>query len=491
MEITKVGIIGAGTMGGAVSLLFAEKGLDVSIVDTSRASLDKVAKNAEAAGLSKRIHICEDYDTLCQGLGSPKVFIFSLPNGRPGDSVVAQLKSRVSKGDILIDASNENYERTQARQEILRPLGVAYIGLGISGGSFGARYGPSLMPGGEKWAVEQVLPLLSRIAAKDDQGRPCVTNIGTGGSGHFVKMIHNGIEHGVMSSLCEAWEIMDKCLKMTGDEIGDVFDSWCEKGELKGNFLVSISGPICRTRSPVDGGSLLHQIRDAVVQDANDSEGTGVWANIEAVASHVPAPSLTAAHYLRLASAEVEQRSAVKASIGTVSPQLFKVAPEKRAHILEQLRQAVYVTSLACFIQGFDVMERKNRQEGWGVDMTRVLNIWRAGCIIKSDYIFDILDVAYAEGSDVHPLCRPGVPNEIKKSWPSLKAIVLEGLKADAHLPCLSATLEYLKYIGGTDLPTCFSEAQLDSFGAHGFDLKSEPVRHLLKGNHHETWSGA
>jgi len=223
-------------MGGAVSLLFAEKGLDVSIVDTSRASLDKVAKNAEAAGLSKRIHICEDYDTLCQGLGSPKVFIFSLPNGRPGDSVVAQLKSRVSKGDILIDASNENYERTQARQEILRPLGVAYIGLGISGGSFGARYGPSLMPGGEKWAVEQVLPLLSRIAAKDDQGRPCVTNIGTGGSGHFVKMIHNGIEHGVMSSLCEAWEIMDKCLKMTGDEIGEVFDSWCEKGELVSAF---------------------------------------------------------------------------------------------------------------------------------------------------------------------------------------------------------------------------------------------------------------
>jgi 6-phosphogluconate dehydrogenase len=223
-------------MGGAVSLLFAEKGLDVSIVDTSRASLDKVAKNAEAAGLSKRIHICEDYDALCQGLGSPKVFIFSLPNGRPGDSVVAQLKSRVSKGDILIDASNENYERTQSRQEILRPLGVAYIGLGISGGSFGARYGPSLMPGGEKWAVEQVLPLLSRIAAKDDQGRPCVTNIGTGGSGHFVKMIHNGIEHGIMSSLCEAWEIMDKCLKMTGDEIGDVFDSWCERGELASPF---------------------------------------------------------------------------------------------------------------------------------------------------------------------------------------------------------------------------------------------------------------
>ncbi|KAH7276259.1 hypothetical protein FSOLCH5_005068 [Fusarium solani] len=490
MEITKVGIIGAGTMGGAVALLFADYGLDVSVHDTSHSSLEKVASDAQAAGLSERVHICKDYDALCQGLGTPKVFMISLPNGRPGDAVVKQLQPHLTKGDILIDASNENYERTQSRQDILRPLGVAYIGLGISGGSFGARYGPSLMPGGEKWAVEQVLPLLARIAAKDDHGRPCVTNIGPGGSGHFVKMIHNGIEHGIMSSLCEAWELMDKCLKMTGDEIGQVFDSWHAEGELRGNFLVSISGPICRTKSRIDGGSLLHQIRDAVVQDANDSEGTGVWANVEAVASHVPAPSLTTAHYLRLASADVHQRSAVNASIGSFSPQPFEVAPDQRASILEQLRQAVYVTSLVCFIQGFDVLERKNRQEDWGVDMTRVLAVWRAGCIIKSDYLFDLLETAYAQNFSAHPLCRQEIADEIKKFWPSLKAIVLEGLKADAHVPCLSATLEYLKYIGGTDLPTCFSEAQLDSFGAHGFDLKTEPLRHLLKGNYHETWSG-
>lgn len=215
-----------------MALLFADNGLDVYVHDTSHSSLEKVASNAQAAGLSERVHICKDYDVLCQGLGTPKVFMISLPNGRPGDAVVKQLQPHLTKGDILIDASNEYYERTQSRQDILRPLGVAYIGLGISGGSFGARNGPSLMPGGEKWAVEQVLPLLARIAAKDDHGRPCVTNIGPRGSGHFVKMIHNGIEHGIMSSLCEAWELMDKCLKMTGDEIGQVFDSWHAEGEL-------------------------------------------------------------------------------------------------------------------------------------------------------------------------------------------------------------------------------------------------------------------
>jgi 6-phosphogluconate dehydrogenase len=491
MEITKVGIIGVGTMGGAMALLFAENGVDVSIHDTSRSSLEKTAKNAEAAGLSARVHICNDYDALCQSLGTPKVFIFSLPNGRPGDAVVKQLQQHVAKGDVVIDASNENYKVTQSRQEMLRPLGVAYIGLGVSGGSFGARNGPSLMPGGDKWAVEQLLPLLTRIAAKDDHGRPCVTNVGTGGSGHFVKMIHNGIEHGIMSCLCEAWELMDKCLNMDGDEIGAVFDSWCAQGELLGNFLVSISGPICRTKSPTNGGFLLHEIRDAVVQDANDSEGTGVWANMQAVASHVPAPSLTAAHYLRLASADVHQRSAVNASIGSVSPAEFGLAPEQRRSILEQLRQAVYVTVLVCFIQGLDMLEREDRREGWGVDVPRILTIWRAGCIIKSDYISDLLEASYAQDPDVHPLCRGGIANEVKKFWPSLKTIVLQGLKADAHLPCLSSTLEYLKYIGGTDLPTCFTEAQLDSFGAHGYDLKSEPVRHLEKGNYHEEWTGA
>jgi 6-phosphogluconate dehydrogenase len=227
----------------------------------------------------------------------------------------------------------------------------------------------------------------------------------------------------------------------------------------------------------------LHQIRDAVVQDANDSEGTGVWANIQAVASHVPAPSLTAAHYLRLASADVQQRSAINASIGSVSPQQFQLSPDERSHVLEQLRQAVYLTILVCFIQGFDVLARKDQEEGWGINMTQMLTIWRAGCIIKSDYLFDLFETSFAQDSQLHPLCTNRIADEVKSFWPSLKTIVLEGLKANAHMPCLSSTLEYLKYIGGTDLPTCFTEAQLDSFGAHGFDLKSEPVRHLSKGN--------
>jgi 6-phosphogluconate dehydrogenase len=191
-------------MGGALALLLADNGVDVSVHDIWETNLRKTEKAAEAAGLSARVHICKDYDSLCANLGSPKVFIFSLPNGHPGDAVVRTLEKYVTTGDVVIDASNESHKVTQARQQLLGHCGVAYIGLGVSGGSYGARNGPSLMSGGERWAVESLLPILTKIAARDEFNRPCVTNIGTGGSGHFVKMIHSGIEHGVMSALCEA-----------------------------------------------------------------------------------------------------------------------------------------------------------------------------------------------------------------------------------------------------------------------------------------------
>jgi 6-phosphogluconate dehydrogenase len=222
-------------MGSMLSLLFAEHaGVDVSIYDRSESSMQLTAEKAEKAGLGHMIHICRDYESLCQSLGTPKVFIFSLPHGGPGDNVVKTLEPYLRKGDIVIDGSNENFRVTQTRQALLQPRGVSYIGMGVSGGFNGARHGPSLMPSGDEWALDLLIPLLKRIAAKDDQGRPCVAKIGSGGSGHYVKMVHNGIEHGIMSALCEAWGVMNSCLNMNGDEIGDVFDSWNREGELVG-----------------------------------------------------------------------------------------------------------------------------------------------------------------------------------------------------------------------------------------------------------------
>ena len=228
----QVAVIGVGVMGSMLALLFAENDVDVSIYDRSELNLQKATEMAKEAGLAARVHACKDYGSLCQRLGSSKVFIFSLPHGGPGDSVVQSLRPYLTRGDIVIDGSNENYLVTEKRQAILQAQGVSYIGMGVSGGYSGARHGPSLMPGGDGQALDQLLPLLSKIAAKDDQGRPCVTKIGSGGSGHYVKMVHNGIEHGMMSVLCEAWELMHRCLRMDGDDIGSVFEGWCSEGEL-------------------------------------------------------------------------------------------------------------------------------------------------------------------------------------------------------------------------------------------------------------------
>lgn len=219
-----------------------------------------------------------------------------------------------------------------------------------------------------------------------------------------------------------------------------------------------------------------------MVQDANDSEGTGVWANLEAISAHVATPSLSAAHYLRLASANVVQRNTINDSLGTVSPGIIELEKSQKPIFLEDLRKAVYAAVLACFIQGLDLLARTDERQGWGIDFEQVVRIWRAGCIIKSDYITDVFERHYAKNSARHPLVGEEIANEVKRCWPSLKHVVLKGLEQDAHLPCLGATLEYLKYSGSMNLPTSFMEAQLDAFGAHGFELKLEQLGNMSKG---------
>ena len=250
-------------MGSMLALLFAEKGVQVSIYDRSEVNLQQAMENAKEAGLGARVNACEDFKSLCQQLGASKVIIFSLPHGGPGDSVVQTLRPYLTKGDIVIDGSNENYLVTQKRQTLLEPQGVSYIGMGVSGGFSGARHGPSLMPGGDAEALDRLLPLLTKIAAKDDQGRPCVTKIGSGGSGHYVKTIHNGIEHGMMSVLCEAWELMDRCLRMDGEQIGSIFEGWYSEGELVRLEVVLSLRPLTESNHSETTSSLTSADRSA------------------------------------------------------------------------------------------------------------------------------------------------------------------------------------------------------------------------------------
>ncbi|OQU96650.1 6-phosphogluconate dehydrogenase, domain-containing protein isoform 2 [Cladophialophora immunda] len=350
-----------------------------------------------------------------------------------------------------------------------------------------------MSPGGDAETLKKIIPFLERVAAKDKQGRPCTACIGPAGSGHYVKMVHNGIEQGMMSAIAEVWFIMNRCLKMSYKKIADTFESWNESDPLRDNFLVAIGADINRTRDG-EGNFVLANVLDKVVQDVDNSEGTGVWTCEETVRLHVPSPTIVSAHLFRLASADAAKRQRVNKAFagGAAQPATIKLeVPHEKAlpSFIEDLKLSLYAAFLCAFIQGLGIIKTKDREQSWNLDYRAILQIWRGGCIIQSDYISDLLDRVLSDNDVVDDLLsQDAVAAELGKCVASLKNVVLKSLAADAYIPSLSATLEYIKYSGATELPTQFMEAELDYFGAHSFDLKSEGPGKPLKGSHHYEW---
>ncbi|KAL8873860.1 MAG: hypothetical protein Q9174_000740 [Haloplaca sp. 1 TL-2023] len=497
-------------MGGGMALLFAEHGVTVSLNDPSEETMDQLLATAREEGLQDRLEKHGSYEDLCNSLSSPRIFVFSLPHGNVGDAVVDGLHPYLDKGDIIIDASNENWENTQRRQGKLVPQYVQYESvpasvsekvanvwiscMGVSGGYQAARRGPSMCPGGEDHALDIVMPLLQKVSAKDSRGNPCVAKAGAGGSGHYIKMIHNGIEHGMMSALAEAWQIMTMGLNMSYDEIADVFAGWDADGELRGTFLVNIGADICRQKDE-EGKHILSIVEDKVVQDVDGTEGTGIWSQLEAVRLHIPAPTLTTAHFIRLASAFRADRKHVKNAFGgefAVEEWAETAKADSKKAVLEKLRKAVYAAFLAAFVEGLNIIDQANKQNRWSIDYPAVMQIWRNGCIIRADYITDMLAEIFKDpDADVDLLHSKRIAQELADAFPALKEIVARAVQHNSIVPSLSATLEFLKYSTNTVLPTQFYEAQLDYFGKHMFDLKSEGAGKPETGKHHFEWKRA
>ncbi len=477
-----------------MSLLFAEHGIEVNFYDPSEDRAEALLGHAKEAKLVDRIKHCKDYKAICKNLGSPKVFVFSIPFGSVADETIDGLRPYLQKGDILMDASNEHWQSTERRQKRLEPDGIHYIGMGVSGGYQSARHGPSISPGGSEEALTLVMPFLEKIAARDKQGRPCVTQVGPGGSGHYVKMVHNGIEHALMSILCEVWAIMSQNVGMECDEIASIFDSWNKEGELESNFLISIGAEICRTRDPEGNSFVLDKVRDKVVQDVAETEGTGVWTCEEAVRLHVAAPTILSAHLFRLASADAARRAKVKDGLdGGFNPSKMQLSEQERTDFVKDLQKATYASFLVSFIQGLHIIEKANHEQKWEIDMANLLQLWRGGCIIQSDYIVNLLEKVYRQKdhNDRDLLEHREIGAPLKENYPALKRVVLRAIEADAPVPSLGASLEYLKYTASTELPTQFMVAQMDYFGAHKFDLKSAEPGKPVAGTHHFEWKPA
>ncbi|CAF1302027.1 unnamed protein product [Rotaria sordida] len=503
VKFTRIGIIGAGSMGGNMSMLFAEHGLQVSLYDIKEKSVNAVVEMAnENEKIRNKVIGYNDYKTFMKSFDNdkqqPRLLLLSITHGHPADEVLQSIRQYLHKGDIILDGGNEWYLDTERRQKEMAELGVYFIGMGVSGGYQSARRGASLSPGGDKKILDNViLPFLRTLCAKSDKYGECVTNVGPDGSGHYVKMVHNGIEQGLLSITCEAWGILRNLLGFSEDDIGNIFIDWTKNNELYNNFLLSIGGEICTRRYEDDDSSsdhVLDDIEDKVVQDADDTEGTGVWSVQEAARVHVSSPTIAAAHLFRIASSNRLDRVKFNKLVQLEKPRLADELKQKTNEFIEDLRGAVYISFLASFIQGCNLIATTSHAKKWHIKMSEIIRIWRAGSIVQSDYISDLLQPLYLNGekSDDEPLINilllKPIAAEIEKYFSKLKRIVLIGIEHGAHVPALSASLEYFKYVSSADLPTVFMEAELDYFGAHAYDLKSENAMDVKKGSHHYEW---
>ncbi|KAJ9604781.1 hypothetical protein H2200_010896 [Cladophialophora chaetospira] len=515
LPVKRIGIVGAGSMGSMMALGFSEIGLDISIWDISSEHVKTALSNKPEGGpddhgkIDGFTEISEFADSLKNE--DLKVLVFSITHGPAADEVIEKMSDYLGDGYIILDGGNEHYRNTERRQRELSKKGVIWIGMGVSGGYQSARRGPSMSPGGDKEAIQKVLPLLERFAAKapspeDTKESPCVAYIGPRGAGHFVKMMHNGIENGMLSTLCEAWGIMKYNLEMGNDEIGKVFEGWNEEGSLKGTFLIQIGSEVCqRKKTPKGdekgegkghGGYVLDDVLDKVVQDDDSSEGTGFWSVMEAAERHVSAPTIAAGQFLRYASGERAER--LKVAEGLQMPSPRKADVQDQEAFIEELRKAVYASFLCAFCQGLEIISKASRDEEWEVDLTTCIQIWREGCIIQSSQIADRLEASLAAEHNSKEitnmkLLKP-VSQALSLHFPALKSVVLKATEWDAVIPSLSASLDYLKYCGGTALPTQFMEAEMDFFGAHGYDephVEGEDPGKASKGRHHYEWRPA
>ena len=502
-KFTQIGMMGAGSMGGNLSLLFAEHGLDVFLYDPKTESVDAVVKMANEKDETRgKVIGFKDYKSMMKSFDhdkqKPRLIFFSVTHGHPADEVLSSIRQYLSEGDIILDGGNEWYLDTERRQKEMKEIGVYFIGIGVSGGYQSARRGASLSPGGDRDILENtILPFLRTICAKSQKYGECVTYVGPAGAGHYVKMIHNGIEQGMLSILCEAWGILHNLLGLSGDDIGSIFTKWSQNGELLNNFLVKIGGDICPRRYKNNDPSskyILDDIEDKVVQDADDTEGTGVWSVQEVARTHISAPTIASAHLFRVASANRSDRIKFDELVQLEKPRLVKELREKKDDFIEDLRAAIYVSFLASFVQGCNIISKTSREKKWHIKMSEVIRIWRAGSIVQSDYIADLLQPLYFDNEKSHDeplsnilLSKP-IAADIEKYYSKLKRVVLVAIEYGAHVPAITASLEYFKYVSNTELPTTFMEAELDYFGGHSYDLKSEHALEIKKGPHHYEW---
>ncbi|MBX5493135.1 MAG: NADP-dependent phosphogluconate dehydrogenase [Chloroflexi bacterium] len=461
------GLIGLGVMGENLALNIADHGFSLAVYNRTA---EKTRAFLEGAARGRAISATYSIPELVAALERPRRIIVMVSAGKAVDAVLQELRLHLTAGDIVVDAGNSLYTDTERRARELAADGLRYVGMGVSGGEEGARWGPSLMPGGPRDAYDELAPMLTRIAAQVEDG-PCVTYVGPGGAGHYVKMVHNGIEYGDMQLIAETYALMKHALGLGPRQMSEIFAAW-NQSELN-SFLIELAAIVLAHVDPDTGEPLVELIVDTAEQ-----KGTGRWTVQSALELGVPVPTIFAAVWTRTLSSDKDLR--VTASHRLAGP--ASGVPADPGALLSALRPALYAAKISSYAQGMALLRAASQEFGYGIDYAEIARIWKGGCIIRAR-LLNLIQQAYRHDPALENLLlAPEFAEAVSSRHEAWRQVVATGHQLGVACPAFSASLDYYDTLRTARLPANLVQALRDAFGAHTYQRVDRP------GIYHTEW---
>ena len=455
MSGSNFGVVGLGTMGRNLALNIESRGNRVAVWNLETDWItDFISKHPGA-----KFEGTPTFEQFTAALSRPRRVIMMIPAGKPVDATIEKLQPLLDRGDVLIDGGNSWFEDTRRREAALRPTGIHFVGCGVSGGEEGARFGPSLMPGGstEAWAI--IRDVLESIAATTEAG-PCVTHVGPDGAGHFVKMVHNGIEYGDMQLIAESWDMLRRGLGLSAPETADVFEKW-NNGPLA-SFLTELTARVCRTIDAVTKQPLVD-----VVLDKAGQKGTGKWTAQVALDLAVAIPTIAAAIDARVLSSLKDERTAASKVLNGPAP---AVPAGQRSQLIDDLHDALYAARICGYAQGMALIRAGSDKYQWNINLAEIGRIWKGGCIIRARLLDPVRRAFEAKPDLVNLLLDPTIRDSVHKAQAGWRRTVTRAAEAGIPLLAHSSALAYFDSYRTARLPQSLTQAQRDAFGAHTYE---------------------
>jgi len=464
LEKCDIGVVGMAVMGQNLALNIESKGYKVAVYNRDH---DKTKKFIKERASNKNILGTYTYEELAKSLNRPRKIMLMVKAGKPVDDVIEQLLPNLEKGDIIIDGGNSHYKDTNRRFKYLQEKGIRFLGTGISGGEYGALHGPSIMPGGDKSAYEEMKDIFEAIAAKTEDG-PCVAYLGPSSSGHYVKMVHNGIEYAIMELISEAYDIMRKVFRLSADEMHEIFKKWNDEHK---SYLMEITYKILEWKDEETGKPLVDVILDSAQQ-----KGTGKWSVQDALDLNISIPTINAAVNARTLSAIKHERLEIGNIFDT------PVNNSLNNDFINSVRDALYIATVIAYAEGMKLLQVASSEYGYGLDLSEVARIWEDGCIIRSALLKPIQKSFKSKPNLVNLIISEEFRKDFENRIPKLREVVSEIKKIGIPIPAFASALDYFDGLRSKELPANLIQAQRDFFGAHTYQRKDK------EGIFHTEW---